>query len=106
MRNDADSSYQALQAQFRHRLAHGLQTLLSYTWAHSIDDASSDAYFVNVPPGDSPCLRSVVRPTTTSGRRSPAQFPITFRRRAAESGSRSLETGRRIRSFTLEPRPR
>ena len=53
MRNDADSSYQALQAQFRHRLAHGLQTLLSYTWAHSIDDASSDAYYLNVPPGDS-----------------------------------------------------
>ena len=44
----------ALQAQFRHRLAHGLQTLLSYTWAHSIDDASSDAYFLNVPPGDAP----------------------------------------------------
>jgi Carboxypeptidase regulatory-like domain/TonB dependent receptor len=46
--NRADSSYQALQAQFRHRLAHGLQTLFSYTWAHSIDDASSDAYPVNV----------------------------------------------------------
>ena len=52
-RNGADSSYQALQAQFRHRLAHGLQTLLSYTWAHSIDDASSDAFFLNIPPGNS-----------------------------------------------------
>ena len=51
--NGATSSYQALQAQFRHRLAHGLQTLLSYTWAHSIDDVSSDAYFLNVPPGQS-----------------------------------------------------
>ncbi len=51
MRNDADSSYQALQVQLRHRLAHGLQTLLSYTWAHSVDDASSDAYYLNVPPG-------------------------------------------------------
>jgi hypothetical protein len=51
MSNRADSSYQALQAQFRHRLAHGLQTLLSYTWSHSIDDASSDVYFLNVPPG-------------------------------------------------------
>jgi hypothetical protein len=55
--NKANSSYQALQAQFRHRLAHGLQALLSYTWAHSIDDASSDAYFVNVPFGDSPSER-------------------------------------------------
>ena len=54
MRNDADSSYHALQAQFRHRFAHGLQTLFSYTWAHSIDDASSDANSLNVPPGDSP----------------------------------------------------
>jgi hypothetical protein len=53
MRNDADSSYQALQAQFRHRLAHGLQTLLSYTWAHAIDDASSDSNYLNVPLGDS-----------------------------------------------------
>jgi len=51
MRNDADSSYEALQVQFRHRLSHGLQTLLSYTWGHSIDDASSDAYYVQVPPG-------------------------------------------------------
>ena len=51
MTNAADSSYQALQAQFRHRLAHGLQTLLSYTWAHSIDNASSDTYYLNVPPG-------------------------------------------------------
>ena len=54
MRNGATSSYQALQAQFRHRLANGLQTLLSYTWAHSIDDVSSDAYFLSVPPGESP----------------------------------------------------
>jgi hypothetical protein len=50
-RNGATSSYQALQGQFRHRLAHGLQTLFSYTWAHAIDDVSSDVYFVNVPPG-------------------------------------------------------
>ena len=51
MRNGANSSYQALQAQFRHPLAHGLQTLLSYTWAHSIDNASSDSYYLNVPTG-------------------------------------------------------
>jgi Carboxypeptidase regulatory-like domain/TonB dependent receptor-like, beta-barrel len=54
MRNAASSSYQALQAQFRHRFAHGLQTLLSYTWAHSIDDVSSDINYQNVPPGASP----------------------------------------------------
>jgi hypothetical protein len=54
MRNDADSSYNALQVQFRHRLAHGLQTLLSYTWAHAIDDDSSDAYPANLAPTDAP----------------------------------------------------
>jgi hypothetical protein len=54
MRNDADSAYQALQVQHRHRLAHGLQTMFSYAWAHSTDDASSDALYLNVPPGDSP----------------------------------------------------
>ena len=58
MRNDADSSYNALQAQYRHRVTHGLQTLLSYTWAHSIDDASSDAYYLNVPLGDSSSERA------------------------------------------------
>jgi len=51
MRNGADSSYQALQAQYRHRFTHGLQILVSYTWAHSIDDASSDAYYLHAPPG-------------------------------------------------------
>ena len=57
MRNDADSSYQAFQAQFRHRVAYGLQTLVSYTWAHSIDNASSDVNFLNVPLGESPSER-------------------------------------------------
>jgi hypothetical protein len=57
MSNGAASSYQALQAQFRHRLAQGLQALFSYTWAHSIDDASSDGYYLNAPRGDSPSER-------------------------------------------------
>lgn len=51
IRNGASSNYQALQPQFRHRFAHGLQTLLSYTWSHSIDNVWSDGYFANVPPG-------------------------------------------------------
>jgi hypothetical protein len=58
-RNGASSSYQALQAQFRHRFAHGLQALLSYTWAHAIDDVSSDVNSfqsagANVPPSAHP----------------------------------------------------
>jgi hypothetical protein len=39
--NTASSNYNALQAQFRRRLSHGLQALASYAWSHSLDDASS-----------------------------------------------------------------
>ncbi len=52
--NAGTSSYNALQAQYRHRLSHGLQMLVSYTWAHSIDDVSSDGNFQNVPLAASP----------------------------------------------------
>jgi hypothetical protein len=40
--NLATSDYQALQLQFRRRLSKGLQALASYTFSHSIDDASTD----------------------------------------------------------------
>jgi len=53
MRNGASASYDALQPQYRHRFDHGLQALLSYTWAHSIDNVSSDAFYANVPAGAS-----------------------------------------------------
>ena len=39
--NGTYSNYNSMQAQFRRRLSHGLQSMVSYTWAHSIDDASS-----------------------------------------------------------------
>jgi len=38
----ASSNYQAFQTQFQKRLSHGLQTLASYTWSHSIDDGSNN----------------------------------------------------------------
>src|SRR5262249_42757122 len=47
--NAGTSSYNALQAEYRHRLSHGLQTLVSYTWAHSIDNVSFDGNFQNAP---------------------------------------------------------
>jgi hypothetical protein len=39
--NTANSSYDALQIQFQRKLSHGLETLASYTWSHSIDDGSA-----------------------------------------------------------------
>lgn len=40
--NHGKSSYNALQTQWQRRLSHGLQVLASYTWSHSIDNASSN----------------------------------------------------------------
>ena len=45
-KNSATSDYNALQIQFQRRLWRGLQALASYTWAHSIDNASSDTLAV------------------------------------------------------------
>lgn len=42
-RNGATSDYHALQFQFQRRLSRGLQALVSYTWAHSIDTVSDEA---------------------------------------------------------------
>ena len=42
--NTAWSDYGALQVQFQRRLSNGLQVLASYTWAHSIDNASASSY--------------------------------------------------------------
>lgn len=41
-KNAAESNYQALQVQFQRRMSRGIQALLSYTWSHSIDNASAD----------------------------------------------------------------
>lgn len=41
--NHASSDYRALLVQYRRRMARSLQAHVSYSWAHSIDDSSSDA---------------------------------------------------------------
>ena len=41
-RNNANSNYHALQLQYRKPLSSRLQTLLNYTWSHSLDNASDD----------------------------------------------------------------
>jgi carboxypeptidase family protein len=49
--NSATSDYDALQVKFERRLSQGLQALASYTWSHSIDIASTDAFanYLNTP---------------------------------------------------------
>ena len=46
--NSATSDYNALQVKFQRRLSRGLQALASYSWAHSIDIASTDAIATNI----------------------------------------------------------
>ncbi len=41
--NGASSSYNSFQVQFNRRLTRGMQALVSYTWSHSIDDATNKA---------------------------------------------------------------
>jgi len=40
--NRASADYESLQVRFQRLLAHGLQGLLSYTWSHSLDNASTN----------------------------------------------------------------
>jgi hypothetical protein len=49
--NSATSDYHALQLKFQRRLSQGLQALASYTFSHSIDSASTDAFatYLNTP---------------------------------------------------------
>jgi carboxypeptidase family protein len=53
--NSARSYYHALQLKFQRRLSKGLQALASYSFSHSIDNASTDAFanYLNTPGGGS-----------------------------------------------------
>jgi hypothetical protein len=44
-RNSGYSNYNGLHAQFQRRLSHGLQTLFSYAWSHSLDVNSSNVTY-------------------------------------------------------------
>ena len=65
--NTATSDYDALQVQFQRRLSHGLQALVSYAWAHSIDDGSAGSFGV---------LSNAGIPGLTNVNRGPSDFDI------------------------------
>jgi hypothetical protein len=52
--NNGSSNYQSLQIHYRRHFTHGLDVTASYTWAHSSDNDSSDAYLVWAGPGSAP----------------------------------------------------
>jgi hypothetical protein len=49
--NRGASDYNGLQLQYRRVMARGWQALVSYSWSHSIDNASSDAFLLWAGPG-------------------------------------------------------
>jgi len=44
--NHGSSDYHSLVAQYRRRVARGLEGLVSYAWSHSLDNDSSDAFLL------------------------------------------------------------
>ena len=52
--NNGRSDYNALMAQYRRRVADGLEALVSYSWSHSLDNDSSDAFLLWAGAGSSP----------------------------------------------------
>lgn len=54
--NNARSRYHSLQAQYRRSFSSGVEALASYTWSHSIDDDSSDAFLAWAGPGAGPSV--------------------------------------------------
>lgn len=49
--NNGTSEYHGLQVQYRRKVLQGFQSLVSYSWAHSLDNDSSDASLVWAGPG-------------------------------------------------------
>jgi hypothetical protein len=60
----ANSSYNSFQTLLKQRLSHGLQSLVSYTWSRSLDNASSFENAVNpIDPRKSRSPSCLTRPT-------------------------------------------
>ncbi len=74
-RNLASSDYHSLQLQFQQRLSRGLQILAAYTWAHSLDNESSDLT-LNAPARN--VNPSIDRANSTFDIRNTYSFAVTY----------------------------
>jgi hypothetical protein len=54
--NNARSRYHSLEAQYRRSITSGVEAQASYTWSHSIDNDSSDAFLAWAGPGAGPSV--------------------------------------------------
>lgn len=70
--NNGESDYQSLQLHYRSRNVNGLQGIVSYTWAHAIDNGSWDSAAYRLLPG-----------ATSAADRGPANFDVRHSFQAA-----------------------
>lgn len=73
--NGSTSDYNALQIQFQRRMAHGFQIISSYTWSHSLDDATSNFN-----------LSKLLRASSDYDIRNNAQLALTYELPSYRSG--------------------
>ncbi len=90
------SDYQGLQAQFRRAMAKGLQAIVSYTWAHSLDNSSSDSLLHRIGPG-----------MTAAGDRGSSDFDVRHNLSAAFTYQTGLGKGqgavaRLLRNWSID----
>ena len=86
--NTASSDYDALQIQFQRRLSHGVQALVSYSWAHSIDTGSAGSTFYGSNAGSG---------ATSNANRGPSDFDV---RRTFSAGLTYNMPVPRVNAFT------
>jgi Carboxypeptidase regulatory-like domain/TonB dependent receptor len=79
VRNASDSSYHSLQLQLNRRLSSGLQALASYTYSHSIDNASDGQVVLSgSPTGDGFLNPNIDRSSSSTDVRNAFRGAITY----------------------------
>lgn len=106
----ASSDYNSFQAQFKRRMSRGLQALLSYTWAKSLDTSSDESNSNFLPPSTRYAVSNDRGPSsfdvrhTFSGSAS-YEIPAPFSHRAARAvfGGFALDSIIRVRTALPVP---